>query len=116
MWQAPQEQILAIYRQKYWDALSCGQLPAGIDYCVFDYGVNSGISRSAQVLQQLLGTTVDGDIGPLTIAAAAKADAASLANKICDQRLAFLKGLRTANSSATAGRGVSRACGSRRLP
>jgi lysozyme family protein len=98
VWQAPQDQILAIYRQKYWDAMSCGQLPAGIDYCVFDYGVNSGIDRSARALQQLLGTTVDGEIGPLTIdaaAKAAKADAASLVNKICDQRLAFLKGLKT---------------------
>jgi lysozyme family protein len=38
---------------------------------------------------------VDGEIGPLTIAAAAKADPASLVGKICDQRLAFLKGLGT---------------------
>jgi lysozyme family protein len=93
VWQAPQDQILAIYRQNYWDAMTCGQLPPGIDYCVFDYGVNSGNSRSAKALQQLVGTTVDGEIGPLTIAAAAKADAATLVSKICDQRLAFLKSI-----------------------
>jgi lysozyme family protein len=95
VWEAPQSQVLAIYREKYWDALSCGQLPPGVDFCVFDYGVNSGNSRSAKALQQLVGTATDGEIGPLTIAAAAKADAASLVNKICDQRLAFLRGLST---------------------
>jgi len=73
--------------------MSCGQLPPGIDYCVFDYGVNSGTYRAAKTLQQLLGVALDGEIRPLTIAAAAKADAASLVNRICDQRLAFLKGL-----------------------
>ena len=95
VWQAPQEQVEAIYWLNYWNALACDQLPAGVDYCVFDYGVNSGNSRAAVALQQFVGTTVDGEIGPLTIAAAAKADPASLVGKICDQRLAFLKGLGT---------------------
>jgi lysozyme family protein len=95
VWQAPQDQILAIYRQKYWDPLACAQLPAGVDYCVFDYGVNSGIGRAAKVLQQVVGTGVDGEIGPLTLEATAGVDAGSLVEKICDQRLAFLKALRT---------------------
>ena len=93
VWQAPQAQILAIYRQNYWEVMSCGQLPPGIDYCVFDYGVNSGPSRAAKALEHLVGTSEDGEIGPLTIAATAQADAATLVNKICDQRLAFLKSL-----------------------
>jgi uncharacterized protein (TIGR02594 family) len=84
-----------IYRSKYWDALRCDDLPAGVDYAVFDYGVNSGIARSAKVLQRLVGTDVDGEIGPSTIAAAARTNAAELINKICDERLAFLQGLGT---------------------
>jgi lysozyme family protein len=36
-----------IYRAHYWDALRCDELPAGLDYCIFDYGVNSGIGRAA---------------------------------------------------------------------
>ena len=32
----------AIYRAKYWNAQRCDQLPPGVDYSIFDYGVNSG--------------------------------------------------------------------------
>jgi lysozyme family protein len=42
--------VVAIYYEKYWNALSCEDLPAGVDYAVFDYGVNSGIDRAAKVL------------------------------------------------------------------
>src|SRR3954467_3513146 len=45
-----------IYRSKYWDAMCCDNLPTGVDYAVFDYGVNSGIARAARVLQRLVGT------------------------------------------------------------
>jgi lysozyme family protein len=88
-------QAQAIYRAKYWDALRCDDLPAGLDYAVFDYGVNSGIARSARVLQRVLGVADDGVIGPLTIAAAMRCDVRSTVVKICDERLAFLRSLRT---------------------
>jgi Glycosyl hydrolase 108 len=39
VWRAPQNQVEAIYRQNYWNALRCDDLPAGVDYAVFDYGV-----------------------------------------------------------------------------
>jgi uncharacterized protein (TIGR02594 family) len=95
VWQAPQDQILAIYHDNYWNVLSCDALPAGIDYSVFDYGVLSGVSRAAKVLQGFVGTDVDGAIGPKTIAATAQANAAVLIKQICDERLAFMQGLKT---------------------
>ncbi len=83
-----------IYRSKYWDAMRCDELPAGIDYAVFDYGVNSGISRSAKVLQKIVGAKVDGMIGPKTIAAIQSANASkAIINAICDERLGFLQHL-----------------------
>ncbi len=85
----------AIYRDKYWNAMRCDELPPGVDYCVFDYGVNSGIGRAAKVLQRLVGTVVDGEVGPVTVAAARSADAEKLINRICDERLTFLRGLST---------------------
>lgn len=95
VWQAPQDQVIAIYRQQYWNALRCDELPHGVDYAVFDYGVNSGIGKSAKVLQGLVGATADGVVGKNTLAAVAKADSARLINQICDQRMAYLKGLST---------------------
>src|SRR5216684_2001799 len=81
--------------RRYWDAMRCDALPAGVDYAVFDYGVSSGIGRAAKVLQRLVGTSVDGKIGPLTIAAAVKVNPTKLVGEICDERLAFLQGLST---------------------
>jgi uncharacterized protein (TIGR02594 family) len=95
VWDAPQDQVLAIYHDKYWNPLSCDSLPAGVDYAVFDYGVLSGIGRAAKVLQGFVGTDVDGEIGPKTIAATVQADAPTLIKQICDERLAFLQRLET---------------------
>src|ERR1700704_1751416 len=91
----PVEVAKDIYRSKYWDAMRCDDLPAGVDYAVFDYGVNSGIDRAARVQQRLGGANTDGEVGPDTIAATARVDAAKLINQVCDERLAFLQGLKT---------------------
>lgn len=89
------EEAKRIYRAKYWDAQACDELPAGVDYAVFDYGVNSGIGRSKKVLQRVLGVKADGVLGPLTLRAAGAADAKESVNAICDERLRFLQRLRT---------------------
>lgn len=49
------DQAKAIYRKRYWDSQRCDQLPAGVDYSVFDYGVNSGVGRSGKVLRRVVG-------------------------------------------------------------
>ena len=49
------DEAKAIYRKHYWDAQRCDELPAGVDYSVFDYGVNSGIGRSGKVLRRVVG-------------------------------------------------------------
>lgn len=51
----PKEVAVQIYKPKYWDALSGDSLPSGLDYTVFDYGVNSGITRTGRVLRAVLG-------------------------------------------------------------
>ena len=91
VFQAPQDQIVAIYHENYWNKLSCYNLPAGVDYVVFDYGVLSGIGRSAKVLQGFVGAAVDGEIGPETIGATANADLPTLINQISDERIALMK-------------------------
>jgi lysozyme family protein len=85
-----------IYRSKYWAAQRCDELPAGVDYAVFDYGVNSGIGRSGKVLRRCLqladNTSVVNDA---VLAAARAADAKALIAAICNERLRFLQRLRT---------------------
>src|SRR5262245_60459519 len=60
------DEAKTIYKTKYWDALCCNDLPSGVDYAVFDYGVNSGVNRAAKMLQRLVGVSEDGTIGPVT--------------------------------------------------
>ncbi|NBY21315.1 MAG: hypothetical protein EBQ73_00210, partial [Gammaproteobacteria bacterium] len=42
-----QADVAAIYRQEYWDSIRGDDLPAGVDFAVFDFAVNSGVSRAA---------------------------------------------------------------------
>lgn len=84
-----------IYRARYWSVIKGDALPSGVDYCVFDFAVNSGNSRAAMFLQKCAGSDPDGVIGPATITAVAKANPETLINDICDRRLGWLKGLRT---------------------
>ena len=59
-----------IYRVHYWLPSKAEQLPAAIRDIHFDAAVNHGVSRAAKLLQTAAGVTVDGEIGPNTIAAA----------------------------------------------
>jgi lysozyme family protein len=92
----PQSVARKIYREHYWNALRCDELPAGVDYAVFDYGVNSGIGRAGKVLRRVLTlsdrtSAVSDDV----IAAARAAAARDVVTGICTERLAFLKSLKT---------------------
>lgn len=85
-----------IYRHKYWDALDCDALPSGLDYTVFDYGVNSGIGRAGRVLRQVLGLpTDDYRVTAAVVTAIKERDAADLIRQINGERLKFLEGLTT---------------------
>tara|TARA_A100001011_G_scaffold289004_1_gene300118 strand:- start:953 stop:1477 length:525 start_codon:yes stop_codon:yes gene_type:complete len=61
------EDVSPIYKKNYWDRVKGDQLPAGLDLCVFDFGVNAGTGRAAKYLQTLIGTVADGGIGPNTL-------------------------------------------------
>lgn len=89
------EETADIYRAGYWMPLRCDELPPGLDYALFDYGVNSGIGRAARALQSVLGVKADGVIGGMTMQAVARHDPADLVNALCNQRMSFLQRLRT---------------------
>ena len=59
--------VAPIYERNYWGRLKCDDIPTGLDLCLFDFGVNAGPGRAAKFLQKIIGTTVDGGIGPQTL-------------------------------------------------
>jgi lysozyme family protein len=74
------DQAKSIYKTKYWDKVNGDNLPSGVDYTVFDYGVNSGVNRANRVYKRLV-----------------QPDSIKTINAINDERLAFLHGLSTWN-------------------
>lgn len=89
-----QSDVKPLYKKFYWDAMHCDELPPGLDYAVFDYGVNSGIYRSIKILQRLVSVPVDGIMGAKTLDAVRVHNGKELAIKLCDERIGFLRGLR----------------------
>lgn len=89
------EMVKPLYKRKYWDKVCGDDLPAGLDYVMFDAAVNSGPGRAVKWLQQALKITVDGAFGPRTWHALTSADPAQLVDTYCAIRLAFLKELPT---------------------
>lgn len=83
-----------VYRARYWDALRCDELPTGLDYAVFDYGVNSGIGRAVKVMARLSGQSASG-VTDVLLAAIRETNPQTLIARLCDERLAFLKSLKT---------------------
>ena len=82
-------EVAAIYKNLYWDRISGDSLPSGVDFAVFDFAVNSGVSRAAKTLQSVVGVTQDGVIGPATDQATKTYVAMTVTNK----RLAFMQSL-----------------------
>lgn len=91
----PEEHVQKIYKSGYWDAVRADELPAGVDFCIFDWAVNSGPRRAAKALQKAVGATEDGAIGPMTLAAVEAADATQIVEDVTKEREAFYKSLRT---------------------
>lgn len=101
----PRETAVAIYRKLYWDTIRGDQLPPAVAFQVFDAGVNHGVARASQWLQECVGTAKDGKIGPATLAAVAKFKESSLTFAFLALRTQFYTDLGTWN---TFGKGWTR--------
>jgi len=94
----PREEAEQIYRIGYWNAVQCDQLPCGVDYEVFDCAVNQGLRRAAEFLQSILTKydatiSVDGIIGPLTLAAAKKVPPIQIVDMLYEARMQHYRSL-----------------------
>lgn len=90
-----QDEVAAIYRANYWNAVKGDLLPPGVDLALFDFAVNSGPGRAIRELQAVLGVTADGMIGPKTLDAIKRAGPVTVIVDLCDKRMAFLRSLPT---------------------
>lgn len=69
----PDALVRRIYLARYWEPASCGRLPFALAHFHFDAAVNQGVAGASRMLQEALAVEIDGEIGPVTIAAAARA-------------------------------------------
>jgi lysozyme family protein len=96
------EDVKPLYKRNYWDALHGDAIPSGLDYCLFDCAINSGVGRASKWIQEIAGVTADGAIGNNSVAAITQINPVTAINEFCDKRQAFLESLKT---FATFGKG-----------
>jgi len=87
--------VAPLYKELYWDRIKGDKLPSGVDYCVFDAAVNSGVSRAAKWLQTTVGAVADGMIGEQTLKQVLLTNPLMVIDKYSAIRLEFLKGRST---------------------
>jgi len=89
------EDVKPLYKKRYWDAIHGDAIPSGLDYCLFDCAINSGVNRSAKIIQEIVGVFADGAIGNNTVSAITQLNPITAINEFCDKRQAFLESLKT---------------------
>lgn len=89
------ESVAPLYKAKYWDKVGGDNLPSGVDWCAFDWAVNSGPARAVKAMQQIVDTEVDGLIGPNTLRSIAAEDPKHVIEGMYAVRQKFYEGLKT---------------------
>lgn len=80
------DEVGAIYRDRYWSEAGCDALPWPMSLAHFDAAVNHGPRNAVRILQRALGVKVDGKIGPVTVAAARSAGPLMVRLMLCERR------------------------------
>jgi lysozyme family protein len=88
------EQAKAIYLRDFWNAMKLGLLPIQVRFDMFDTAVHSSVKMASKLLQRAAGVKDDGDIGPITLAAATRIPGDLLDKRFNGQRLRFLADLK----------------------
>ncbi len=70
------ETVRAIYRQRYWRPSGAEAFAPALALMHFDAAVNHGVGAAIRMLQEALGATIDGEIGPRRAAAITRSPAA----------------------------------------
>lgn len=88
------EKAKQIYYNDYWLEVKADKLPYQVALCVFDSAVNLGVDRTVKIMQDVLGVTSDGIIGPVTLNAMKEASAVDCITFSMERQL-FYQSLKT---------------------
>jgi len=99
-------EVVAIYKEQYWDKVWGDQLPNGVDYSLYDFAINSGPSRAVKFIQRLVGVKEDGVMGNVTLNAIKQSD--DLRNLISDLNHSRWDWLKKLRHYSTFGKGWTR--------
>jgi lysozyme family protein len=80
------QEVAAIYLQRYWLPAKCDMLRSKLDLAAFDTAVNMGPNRAIKILQEAVDSPADGVFGPATKAACDRCDLGEAMINYCDVR------------------------------
>lgn len=90
----PVDEARRIYRFQYANPVHFDDDPRGLDYTLFDYAVNSGVSRANRVIRRVC-SIPDNAPWPTLSLALSKRDPKDIIASVNAERLKFLQGLKT---------------------
>jgi lysozyme family protein len=94
-----------IYSSKYAATIHFADLPAGVDCCMLDYGINSGDARPILVARRLVGVAGPNRMDQALLDAIKRRDPAQFINTMCDERLRFMHSIKGGSMWVEFGRG-----------
>jgi lysozyme family protein len=94
-----------IYNTKYATGVRYADLPLGIDACMLDYGINSGVSRPIAVARALMRVKGSGAIDQTLLDAIKKTNVDAFIKNMDAERLAFMHAIQGGRMWAKFGHG-----------
>ncbi len=79
---------MRVYFDSYWTTAKCAQIPYPVQIMHFDAAVNHGVGTAAKMLQEAVGVTADGAIGPATLSKMREIPPVELINRLNAIRVA----------------------------
>ena len=94
----PADVVEKIYKNQYWDAMSCDNFPFAVAFQLFDAAVNHGLPNARKILQRAVGVKDDGIIGAITLNEIRKQPQFALINLFNAERIQFYTRISTFNT------------------
>lgn len=84
------QDAIDLYYLHFWEPIWGSHIASQkVATCFLDFAVNVGVTRAVKIMQGLVGTTVDGKVGPKTIGAINEAEPEILAGRFTIERIRF---------------------------